>query len=130
MITVTPSQRADVGAAALEYSGLSPAPDATVMDASAHASGTTSGATTVRSGATAATTTGNELAFGFYVDSGFGAALTPDSGFTGRANTSPTGDIEFLAEDRVVGPGTAANAGTGTGAHPTWLMSTIVFRHG
>jgi hypothetical protein len=129
-ITVKPSAQADVGAAALEYSGLSPATDATVVDQSAHASGSTSAATTVHSGATPATATGNELALGFYDDSGFGDALTPGTGFTGRVNTSPTGDIEFLVEDNIVGAGAQPNAGTGTGAQTTWAQSTIVLKHG
>ena len=71
----------------------------------AHATGTTSGAATVSSGATPATTGGGELALGFYADSGFGDTLTPGTGFTARVNVSPTSDMELLVEDQAVGAG-------------------------
>lgn len=129
-ITVTPTSRADVGVAALEYSGLSSAPDASVIDQSARSSGTTGSAATVSSGATPATTAANELALGVYVDSGFGDTLTTGSGFTGRANVSNTSDMEFVAEDEIVRQGAAPNASVGTGAGTVWLMSTLVFKHG
>ena len=128
VIKVTPSAAADIGAAAQEYANLSPADDTTVVDQSAHATGTTAGATTVRSGATPATSAANELAVGFYTDSGFGDTLTPGSGFTSRTNVSPTGDIEFLAEDAVVAQATQPNAGVNTGGGTTWLMSTVVLK--
>jgi hypothetical protein len=126
-VTVTPSAQADVGAAVSEYSGLSTAPDASIVDQTAHVSGTTTGATTVASGATPPTTGPNELAIGMYVDSGFGDALTPGSGFTQRSKVSPTSDIEFLSEDQVLASGGATpNATVGTGANTTWLMATVV----
>ncbi|HEX4702604.1 MAG TPA: hypothetical protein VH352_10795, partial [Pseudonocardiaceae bacterium] len=50
------SAAADVGIAVMDYSGLSTVADATVVDRQAHASGRTSGAATVASGATSATT--------------------------------------------------------------------------
>ena len=54
---------------------------------------------------------------GFYADSGFGNALTGDPTYTVRTNVSPTGDMELLAQDRVLtSPGTAANPTTTTGA--------------
>jgi hypothetical protein len=119
-----------MGAAALEYSGLSTVADATVMDQSAHATGTTSGAATVASGATPATGAANELALGLYEDSGFGASLTPGSGWTSRANVSPTADMEFLAEDQVLSAGSTPNATVGTGANTQWLMATVVLKAG
>ncbi len=128
-ITVTPSAAADIGVGALEYANLSQTDDATVMDQSAHATGTTSAATTVHSGATPATTAGNELALGFYVDSGFGDNLKAGSGFTGRTDISPTGDIEFAVEDAPAAQGTQPNAGVATGASTTWLLSTVVLKH-
>ncbi|HWF34837.1 MAG TPA: fibronectin type III domain-containing protein, partial [Solirubrobacteraceae bacterium] len=131
VITVKPTVKADVGVAALEYSGLSTVADATVVDKSSNASGTTgtSGAT-VASGATAATTAGNELAVGFYADSGFGDALGAGTGWTSRANISGTGDMELLAEDQAAGSGATPNATTTTGARTTWTMATIVLKAG
>jgi hypothetical protein len=129
-ITVKPSAAADVGAAALEYTGLSTVADATVVDQMVHTSGTTNAAASVSSGATPATTTAGELALGFYADSGFGDTLTYGSGFTGRVNVSNTGDMELLAEDQPVALGAKPAAAAGTGAKTIWLMATIVFHHG
>src|SRR5262249_23919751 len=76
-ITAKPTPAADAGVAALEYAGLSAATGSGVLDVQAHATGlTTAVAATVSSGATPATTGGNELAIGFYADSGFGDTLT------------------------------------------------------
>jgi hypothetical protein len=127
-ITVRPTSAADIGVAVLEYAGLSTVADATVVDQMAHTFGTTGGAASVASGATAATAAGNELALGLYVDSGFGDALTADSTYTLRTNVSPTSDMEFVAEDRVVAGGATPNATVSTGAGTTWLMATIVFK--
>jgi hypothetical protein len=129
-ITATPSGAADLGIQVLEYSGLSTAPDATVVDQLKTATGTTAAsAATVQSGATAATTAANELALGFYLDSGFGDSLTSGTGFTQRANISPTSDIEFLVEDQISALGATPNAGVRTGARTTWLMATVVLKH-
>ena len=100
--------KADVGVAALEYSGLSAAAGTGAVDQTAQNTGTTSSAATVSSGATPATTAGGELAIGFYVDSGFGDTLTAGSGFTSRTNVSKASDIELLVEDRARGPGSNA----------------------
>ena len=129
-ITVTPTSPADMGVAVLEYSGLSTVADATVVDQMAHSSGTTGGApSTVASGATAATTAGNELALGMYVDSGFGDGLSPGTGYNQRINVSPTGDIEFLAEDQLLSSaGATPNATVQTGPATTWLMATLVLK--
>ena len=129
-ITVTGTAKADIGAAALEYSGLSTAAGAAAVDELAQKSGTTTTAATVSSGATAATTAANELAMGFYVDSGFGDTLTPGSGFTARTNVSNTPDMELVAEDQLVGQGVTPNASVSTGPNTVWLMSTVVFKHG
>jgi hypothetical protein len=129
-IKATPTSAADVGMAVLEYSGLSTVADATVVDQQSHASGVTSGAATVRSGATPATTSAGELALGFYADSGFGDTLTADTGYTKRIGVAPTGDMELFAEDSIVGTGAVPNAGVGTGSGTDWLMSTIVLKHG
>ena len=129
-ITVTPTANADVGVAALEYSGLSGASGTGAIDQTSEGTGTTSGAGTVSSGPTPATTASNELAMGFYVDSGFGDTLTPGSGLTARTNVSKTSDIEFLAEDQSASQGATPNASAGTGANTVWLMSTVVFKHG
>lgn len=129
-ITVTPTAKADVGVAALEYAGLSTASGTGAIDQTAQNTGTTGAAGTVSSGATPATSTSNELALGFYVDSGFGDTLSTGSGFTSRTNVSATSDMEFLAEDQLPAAGATPNASAGTGASTVWLMSTIVFKHG
>jgi hypothetical protein len=130
VVKATPTSAADVAVAVLEYSGLSTVADASVVDQTAHATGVTGGAATVRSGATPATTTGGELALGFYADSGFGDTLTADAGYTRRVSVAPTGDMELLVEDAIVGAGSQPNAGVGTGAGTDWLMSTVVLKHG
>jgi N,N-dimethylformamidase beta subunit-like, C-terminal/Domain of unknown function (DUF4082)/Fibronectin type III domain/Bacterial Ig domain len=128
-ITVTPTAKADVGIEAMEYSGLSTTAGTGAIDQMASASGTTgSTAATVQSGATAVTTAANELALGFYVDSGFGDTLTPGTGFTQRGNVSPDGDMEFLTEDAPVGLGATPSATVGTGSKTIWLMATVVFK--
>ena len=130
-ITATPSGSADLGIQVLEYSGLSTVTDTSVMDQVKTATGkTATSAATVSSGATAPTTSGNELALGFYLDSGFGDTLAAGTGFTARANVSPTPDMEFLAEDQVAGLGATPNASARTGARTTWLMATVVLKHG
>src|SRR4051812_3692410 len=63
-VTARATSAADIGVAVVEYAGVSTA--ATVVDQQAHASGTTSTAATVSSGATAATGGDGELALGFY----------------------------------------------------------------
>jgi Domain of unknown function (DUF1929)/Fibronectin type III domain len=130
-ITVKPSSKADVGVVALEYSGLSTVSDATVMDQSSSSSATTKTAATVSSGATPPTTGAGELAIGFYLDSGFGDALTGGTGYTTRANVSPENDVELLAQDAVLpSSGATPNPTFGTGAATTWLASTIVLKAG
>ena len=128
-ITVTPTGTADIGAAALEYAGLSTASGAAVLDVSKTATGTTSAAATVASGATPATTAGPELAIGFYVDSGFGDTLTPGTGWTGRVNVSPTGDMELLTEDQIVNAAGTPNATIGTGPNTLWSAAALVLKH-
>ena len=96
VITARTGSSADVGVAVVEYSGLSPVGGAAVVDVSSQATGTTSAAAAVRSGATPPTTSANELAVGFYVDSGFNKALTGGGGFTTRVNVSPFSDMQLL----------------------------------
>ena len=130
-ITVKPTSSADLGLAVSEYSGLSSVGDASVVDQSAHASGTTTGAASVASGATAATGAANELAVGMYVDSGFGDALTAGTGYVQRSSISNAPDMELLTEDQVLPSASAApNATVSTGANTVWLMSTVVFKSG
>jgi galactose oxidase-like protein/fibronectin type III domain protein len=129
-VTVTPTAKADVGVAVVEYSGASTGTGVSAIDQTAQASGTTKSAGSVSSGATPATTAGNELALGFYTDSGFGDTLTAGSGYTSRINVSNAPDVELLAEDQVL-PGTsvAPSASAGTGANTVWLMATIVLKN-
>ena len=82
------------------------------------------------SGPTAATGAGNELAVGFYSDSGFGDSLTAGSGYTARTTIANVGDMELLAEDQVVGAAATPSASAGTGAKTIWEMATVVFKAG
>lgn len=129
-VTAKFSSAADVAITALEYSGLSTAAGTAAVDQQAGASGTTTTAASVSSGPTAATGAGNELAVGFYTDSGFGDTLTAGSGYTARTTISGTGDMELLAEDQVVGSGATPAASVGTGAKTVWEMATVVFKSG
>jgi hypothetical protein len=128
-ITAKVTSTADIGVAAMEYAGLSTATGTSVLDVQAHNTGATSSAATVTSGATPATTASNELAIGFYADSGFGDTLTPGTGYTSRVNVAPTPDMELLVEDQAVGQAATPAAKVGTGANTTWLMATLVFNH-
>lgn len=129
-VTVTTSSPADIGVAALEYSGVSAAAGTGVIDVQAHATGKTGAAGQVASGATAATGSAGELVLGFYADSGFRDGLAGGAGFTVRANVSPASDMELLAEDQIAPVGTAANATFTTGASTTWLAQVLVLKHG
>jgi hypothetical protein len=126
-VTARVSSSADVGVAAVEYSGLSPVAGTGVVDQTVSATGTTAVAS---SGQTAATTADGELAVGFYTDSGFGRTLTAGAGFSQRVNVSPAGDMEFLVEDQPVALGGRPNATIGTAANTPWIVTTIVFKHG
>jgi hypothetical protein len=129
-ITVKASGKADVGAVALDYSGVSAAAGLDVVDQQKTATGTTgSGGSAVSSGATAPSAAAGELALGFYADSGFSNALTGDPAYTVRTNVSPTGDMELLAQDKVLGAaGATANPVTNTGPATPWLAATLVLK--
>ncbi len=129
-ITAKPSAKADVGVVALEYSGVAIAGGTTVLDRSAFNTGTTKTAGTVSPGATQATTGTEDLAIGFYLDSGFGDKLAGGSGYTTRANVSPEENVELLAQDAVVTAGSTPNPTFSTGASTIWLASTITLQGG
>jgi hypothetical protein len=129
-IKVTPSSKADVGVVALEYAGVSSVAGTGVVDQSIFNTGTTGAAETVLSGPTQPTTGANELAIGFYLDSGFGDALAGGLGYTTRANVSPDGNIELLAQDAVVPVAATPDPAFSTGPLTTWLTSTVVLRAG
>jgi hypothetical protein len=126
-ITAKPASAGDLAIVALEYSGLSTVADITAVDQVSHSIGATTSAATVSSAATGPTTAANELAVGFYADSGFGDSLAAGSGYTVRANESPAGDLEMLAEDQSAALGATPAASAQTGAHTIWLMATVVF---
>jgi hypothetical protein len=128
-VTAKPSASADLGLVVLEYAGLSSVADASVLDTQAHATGTTSGAATVASGATTLASS-DGLAVGFYLDSGFSDTLGAGTGFTSRAAVSPATDIEVLAEDQPVSSGATANASVGSSRATVWLMATVVLKGG
>jgi Domain of unknown function (DUF1929)/Fibronectin type III domain/Glyoxal oxidase N-terminus len=126
-ITVKATGSADIGAAALEYSGLSTATGTGVVDQLKTATGTTGAAGKVSSGATAGSGAANELALGVYADSGFGDTLGGDPTYSTRTNVSPTGDMELLVQDRVLATaGATANPTVSTGANTPWLAATLV----
>ncbi len=127
-ITVTATGSADIGGAALEYAGVSAAAGTAAIDAVKSASGTSSGAGFVSSGATPALTGGNELTLGFYADSGFGRTLSADPGYTERVNVSPTSDMEFVVEDTTAGLGDTPAARVSTAGTTPWSMATVVFK--
>jgi hypothetical protein len=124
-VTATVGAAADVGVAAVEYSGLAATNPVDVM---ATSTGTTPSARPVSSGSTTAVGANNELAVGFYADSGFSDSLTADPGYTGRVNLSPNGDMELLVEDAVVAAGSTPAPSIGTGANTVWLAATVVLR--
>ena len=128
-ITAKTTSAADIGIAAAEYAGLSTAAGTAVLDVQSHATGTTSGAATVSSGATPAVTGSGELAIGFYTDSGFGDTLTSGPGYTGRITLAPTPDMELLTEDQPASQGATPSATTSTGPSTIWLMTTLVLKH-
>ena len=125
-ITASSTSTADIGVAALEYSGLSTTAGIGAVDVSKGASGNTMAAATVFSGAVAPTTA-NGLAIGFYADSGFGSTPAASTGFTPRASVSGATDMDLLVEDQLVSAGATPNAGAATSANTTWSMSTVVF---
>ncbi|WP_159806709.1 PA14 domain-containing protein [Cellulomonas citrea] len=125
-ITVTPSAKADVGVVLAEYSGLSA--EGTGVDVSAGGIGATTAAGDASSGATAATTGDNELAVGFYSDSGFSTTPTAGAGFTGRATIAGATDLDMLVQDKVVPAGTSVTSTTGTGADVPWQAGVVVFK--
>ncbi len=129
-ITAKPTASGDMAIIALEYSGLSTVSGATAVDQVASTTGSTTSAATVASPATAPASANNELAVGFYADSGFGDTLAGGSGYTVRANVSPTSDIEMLAEDQPVSQGATPAASVKTGANTIWLMATVIFASG
>src|SRR5215472_5494623 len=126
-VTAKPTSAADMGMVVLDYSGMSTVADATAVDQVSHSAGTTTSAATVQSAPTAPTTAGNELAIGFYADSGFGDALGGGSGYSVRANMSPASDMEMLAEDQPASASATPAASASTGARTIWLMATVVF---
>jgi hypothetical protein len=130
VITITATGGAEIGGAALEYSGLSSASGAAAIDQFKTATGTSSGTGFVTSGPTAALTGDNGLAMGFYVDSGFNRTLTADPSYTERVNVSPTTDMEFVAEDALPLRGDTPAARVTTAGVTPWSMATVVFKSG
>jgi hypothetical protein len=129
-ITITATASADIGAAAMEYSGLSAAAGAAAVDQLKTATGTATAAGFVTSGPTPALTGDNGLAMGFYADSGFNRTLSADPNFTERVNVSPRGDMEFLVEDALPLRGDTPAARVSTGSNTPWTMATVVFKSG
>ena len=128
VVTATTNRTADIGVAALEYAGLSSAAGAAAVDTVSSSTGTTAAAVTVSSGSTPPTTAGNELAVGFYLDSGFATTPAAGSGYTLRTTVGPFNDMDFLVEDRIVGQA-ATPASTATiDKSAVWLMGTVVFK--
>ncbi len=128
-ITATTSAASDMGISMLEYAGLSTANGTAVLDSSTSANGTTgTTAATISSGATAAAGHTNELALGFYADSGFSDTLTAGAGWTQRTNTSPVSTVEVLSEDQLLNSGATATATVGTGAKTPWALTALLLK--
>jgi hypothetical protein len=128
-ITVTPSATADVGAVAVEYSGLSRAPGLAAIDKAVSAHGVTRNGGVVGSPAAHSARGRSELAVGLYADSGFGAKLLAGRGFRARVNISATTtSMEQFVEDRVVAGGTRVGATVRTGSKTPWLMGLVLFK--
>jgi hypothetical protein len=129
-ITVRATGSADIGGAALEYSGLSSASGAAAVDQLKTATGTSTSSGFVTSGPTAALTGDNGLAIGFYADSGFNRTLAADPSYTERVNVSPTSDMEFVVEDALPLRADTPAARVSTGGNTPWSMATVVFKSG
>jgi hypothetical protein len=127
-VTATTTKVSDIGIAVSEYSGLSTAGGTAVLDQSAHASAKTTTAAAVSSGSTPGATLSNELAIGFYLDSGFSDTLSAGPGYTPRSNISPAGDIELLTEDAIIAAGANPAASINTGPNTTWIAATLTFK--
>ena len=127
-ISVKTTASADVGATVLEYAGLSPAAGPQPSTRwPCH--GEDDGGRHRERGPTAPTDAAGELAIGFYADSGFSNALAGDPAYAVRANVSPTGDMELLAQDQLLaGTGATPNPTTSTGPNTPWLAATVVFK--
>jgi hypothetical protein len=128
VVTATTNRTADIGVAALEYAGLSTAAGAAAVDTVASSTGTAPAAVTVSSGSTPPTTAGNELAVGFYLDSGFATSPTAGAGYTLRSSVGPFNDMDFLTEDRIVGQAATPAGTAGINKTAIWLMGTVVFK--
>jgi hypothetical protein len=128
VVTAKTNRTADIGVAALEYAGLSTAAGAAAVDTVASSTGVASAAVTVSSGSTPPTTAGNELAVGFYLDSGFSTTPVAGSGYTLRAKVGPFTDMDFLTEDRIVGQAATPAATASINKSAVWLMGTVVFK--
>src|SRR3954447_16558425 len=128
-VTVKAGASADIGATALEYSGLSTAGGISAVDQSAHATARPGAAAGVSSGPTAPTSAAGELAVGFYADSGFNSALAGNPAYRVRANVSPANDIQMLVQDQVLpGAGATPTRRPAAGPKPPWLAPTVVFK--
>ena len=131
VVTAASSESATLAISVLEYAGLSAAADLGAVDKSQTATGTTTAAGTVQSGATGPTSSAGELAVGFYLDGGVNQSIAAGSGYTERVNGSPNESMQYLVEDQVTGAaGASADAGFQAGASTTWLAATVVFVRG
>jgi hypothetical protein len=128
VVTAKTNRAADIGVAALEYFGLSTVAGAAAVDTVASSTGTATGAVTVSSGSTPPTTSGNELALGFYLDSGFGTTPAAGTGYTLRAKVGPFSDMDFMTEDRIVGQAATPAATASIDKSAIWLAGTVVFK--
>jgi hypothetical protein len=129
VIRVVPSAEADVGAVAVEYSGLSSARGPRAVDSISSATGDTHGAALVHVRGRQGARADRELAVGVYADSGSGDVIRPGRGWTARVDTPPThSSMQMLIEDRVLRRGVRPRAATGIGPRTSWLMGLVVFR--
>ena len=126
-ITAKASSASDIGLVGLEYSGLSswPTPPRSIRFPSPAGQACPPGRSTRRRLRPRAKATSSPS-----VSTPTPASVTPwarvrDS--PQRADVSPTGNMEMLAEDEPAALGSTPAASVVTGANTVWLMATVVF---
>jgi hypothetical protein len=125
-VRLTPGgQSAWMGLAADIYAGTSTAAGLAAVDVGAS---TTGSGTTASSGATAATTAANELAWGAYVDQGNGTTPAAGSGWVLRETVTTHTDINASSEDRDSGASGSAMTATWSSTSGNWAAFCVVLK--
>jgi hypothetical protein len=126
-VTATSTGSADISIGAAEYSGLSTLSGAGAVDQVA--AGGAVAASGPASGPTPATTSGNDLAVGFYGDGGSGVLITASAGWTQRFNNSANNQGTIaLADQLMVNTGSTSNSQWGNASPNSWAVAEVVFK--